>query len=172
MAETLANYIDVTKLYDYTKELADLYRDNLQNCDAVASGKLINFPYHIDFQEASLRVFFDLPEYYYYIEEGRGPTRRSEGGALFPAIQEWVRRKNITPTKGDLDSLAWAITKSIHRKGYFGLDHHGKHPLKNALDRAKQTGLIDKIRGAVVDGMGETIKVELNTLRPEYRGKV
>lgn len=170
MEEQLSNIVDVTRLYDYVKELADLYRDNLQNCDAVASGRLINFTYHIEFQQNSLRVFFDLPEYYYYIEEGRGPTRKSEGGVLYKAIREWIDRKGLTAQDGDRDGLAWAITKAIHRRGYFGIDHHGKHPLQKALTQARQEGLIDRIKLSVVDETAKNIRVELATLRPTYKG--
>ncbi len=165
MAETLDNTFDVTKLYDLTKQLADLYRNELININAVASGKLVNFTTGIDWDGEKLNVYFNLPHYWGAIEWGRRPTEKASEPHLFDAILNWVKLKGITARDGkDQTSLAWAITKKIHKQGFFGADHHGKKPLATALERARGEGLLKEIVTCVADGYGNQIQVALNTL--------
>lgn len=164
MTSQLSNQIDLTKLYDLVDELAKLYKNEIQNADAKASGQLFNFTHRIDWNGEMLKVLFSLPDYWYYLEYGRGPTHKSEGGKLIEAIRQWIRLKGIAPRDGDAESLAWAVTKAIHKRGYFGSGHHGKHLLRNAMDRAKGSGLISKISSSVVDEYNKEIKVDLADL--------
>lgn len=164
MAEQLSNTIDVTKLYDYAKELADLYRQEIQNADAKASGQLYNFQYRIEYQNNVFKVLFSLPDYWYYIEEGRGPTHKSEGGVLYKAIRQWIDIKNIVPRDGDRDSLAHAIATKIHKKGFFGENHHGKQPLEKAMAKARSQGLINEITNEIAGQLGKEVKLELSDL--------
>lgn len=171
MAEQLSNSIDVTKLYDYAKELADLYRQEIQNADAKASGQLYNFQYRIEYQNDVFKVLFSLPDYWYWLEYGRNPTQKSEGGKLYQAIRQWIDQKGLVPKDGkSRDSLAWAITKTIHREGYFKPNHHGKHLLQNALDKAKSTGVIDRLMGSVTDDYNQQIRVDLSDLNNRKKG--
>lgn len=164
MATQLSNQIDLTKLYDLVDELAKLYKNEIQNADAKASGQLFNFTHRIDWNGEMLKVIFSLPEHWYYLEHGRGPTKKSEGGKLIEAIRQWIRLKGIAPRDGDAESLAWAITQAIHKRGYFGSDHHGKHLLRNAMDRAKSTGVIDRLMESVTDDFNQQIRVDLSDL--------
>lgn len=164
MTVEMTKDIDVTKLYDLVNKLANLYRNELININAVASGKLVNFTRDIDWDGTKFTVSFNLPDHWYYIEHGRGPTNKSEGGKLIDAIRQWIRLKGITARDGDAESLAWAITQKIHKLGYFGTDHHGKQPLAKALDRAQADGTIDAIADCVADGLGNQIKVSLAEL--------
>lgn len=164
MAEQLDNNIDLTKLYDYADELAKLYKLQIQNSNSKASGQLFNFSHRIAWDGETLKILFDLPDYWYYIENGREPTKQSEGGILYPLIRKWIDVKGIVPRDGDFDGLAWAITKSIHKLGYFKPNHHGKHLLQHAIDEATQNGLISKIINSVKDDLEQPIKVSLNEL--------
>lgn len=164
MTVEMTKDIDVTKLYDLVNKLANLYRNELININAVASGKLVNFTRDIDWDGTKFTVSFNLPDYWYYLEHGRGPTHKSEGGKLIEAIRQWIRLKGITPRDGDAESLAWAVTKSIHQQGYFKPNHHGKQPLTKALERARADGTIDAIADCVADGLGNQIKVSLAEL--------
>jgi len=54
--------------------------------------------------------------------DGRKPTREgaSKGNpTLQMVILEWIRRKSIQPDKPNMtqESLSWAISKSIHKRG-------------------------------------------------------
>lgn len=163
MAE-LENNVDLTKLFDYADELAKLYKMEIQNSNSKASGELYNFTHNVTWDGATLKIVFNLPEYWYYLENGRMPTKQSEGGVLLPAIRQWIQQKGIVPRDGDVDSMAYAITRSIHKLGYFKPNHHGKHLLENAITQAQANGLVDKITKSVVDDLSKPIKVSLQDL--------
>lgn len=165
MTVEMTKDIDVTKLYDLVNKLANMYRNELVNINAVASGKLVNFTREIDWDGTKFTVSFDLPDHWYYIEHGRKKTTKGNGKELYNAILNWVKLKGITARDGkDQTSLAWAITKKIHKLGYFGTDHHGKQPLTKALERARADGTIDAIADCVADGFGNQIRVSLAEL--------
>jgi hypothetical protein len=81
---------------------------------ANASGKLYNsISYEVD--ERGLRILaFD---YAYFIEFGRGPTKSNGTGELRPKIRQWIDDKGIVPDGITKDSLAYLITRKIHREG-------------------------------------------------------
>ena len=163
MAE-LENTVNLTKLYDYADELAKMYKIEIQNADAKASGQLQAFTHNITWNGETLKLTFDLPLQWYYIENGRRPTQKSEGGVLLPIIREWIKKKGIVPRDGDFEGLAYAITKSIHKYGFFKPDHHGKHLLQHTIEQATNSGLINKIINSVKNDLEEPIKVSLADL--------
>ncbi len=67
-------------------------------------------------------------DYAEFVDAGRPPTRTKGNGQLYRSIQEWIVEKRIKDNKGrkytsrkqEVNSLAAAISKSIHRKGYKG----------------------------------------------------
>jgi len=162
---------DSTKLYQLIKDLLDAYRANIEKAQAVASGELINAAtysankWELRWKGQTLQLVLLLPEQWQYIEEGRSPTQRSEGGVLYPAILEWVKVKRIVPRPDPkthkvpkIESVAWAITKKIHKRGYFDPDHHGKHPLRTAIE---ETDIVAAFATALADQFNRIIKVEL-----------
>lgn len=173
MANKLTKDIDLTVLDDCTKELANLYRNELQNINAKATGNLQKFQYGYTWDGEKIVVYFLLPKYYGAIEDGRMPTQNDEGGVLYPAILNWVKLKGIQPDKAgeSQESIAHAITRKIHRVGFFGIDHHGRHPLMNALLRAKDEGLIQRLATSVVNMYNENIKVDLTELAEALKVK-
>lgn len=164
MPELLSSSFDVTKLYDGVAKLANLYRNELINANLVASGKLVSFTTDISWNGQQLVVYFNLPSYYIFPEEGRKKTVKADGTKLVDIIRRWIDQKGINPADGDKDSLAYAITSRIHKEGYFRPGSYGKHPLRNALDKAQNDGTIDNMVSTVTDGLGNEIKVSLNEL--------
>lgn len=163
---------DSTKLYQLIKDLLDAYRTNIENADAVASGELRDAAtyssnkWELRWKGETLQLVLLLPEYWQYIEEGRPPTQRSMGGVLYPAILEWVKVKRIVPRPDPkthkvpkIESVAWAITKKIHKRGYFDPDHHGKYPLKQAIET---TDIVKEFATALTDQFNRIIRVELS----------
>lgn len=163
------------QLYDIGKKLADLYRLEIEKAGAVATGNLKNFNYDVKLDQDTLKLVFTLPEYYYYIESGRKPTKRGEGGVLVKAIYEWIQDKGITPKpitrkngrkyQPTQKQLAYAIAKTIHREGYFRPGHHGKKPLEQAMNYGKQQGLKDQFLQTVGQMLGREIHDEILTLQ-------
>ena len=156
---------DLTAFYDDVEKLAELYRLELDRTDSVASGKLRSFTWDVDFNGTSLELFFALPSYYIFIEEGRNPTTTSEGGVLYPKIRAWVDQKGITPRHGTRDSLARAITRVIHERGYFRPPNaKGRHVLANTLKAATANGLIGQMMTSVIDPLIGSVMVDLSNL--------
>ena len=163
MAE-LSDTIDLVPLYDDVDRLAALYRDELMRCGAVATGNLVKFNTDITYDGRVIHVYFMLPQYWGAIEEGRRPTVKSEGGVLYPAIRRWLDVKSINPVGMSRDTLAHLITRKIHKLGFFGKDHHGKHPLGTAMTIAMQQGLTSELATSVADQFGKQIQVDLKGL--------
>lgn len=121
------------KLYDIGLEIALNYKNELRRKNAVASGDLINFQWDITPSENGLKLQFFLPEYWRYIEYGRRPTVNKGDGKLQEKILQWIDEKGITPKDGiSKKSLAYLITRKIHREGY-----KGRNCLQNALNDSK-----------------------------------
>lgn len=159
--------IDLTAIYDDVDKLADLYRNELINCGAVASGNLVNFPTDISYDGSTLTVSFILPRYYGAIEEGRKPTVKGGQGMLVNAIKQWLAVKSIQPIGTTRENLAYLIARKIHKMGFFGLDHHGKHPLQNAMTFAEQSGLLKGMADHIGQAIGKQTQLDIRKILTE-----
>jgi hypothetical protein len=48
---------------------------------------------------------------------GRGPTKSGGNGELYKSILQWIQEKGITPEGITIESLAFLISRKIHREG-------------------------------------------------------
>ncbi len=102
-------FIAQAKLDIRTKKVSN-YRKSPVN----ASGELDrSFEYRIT--DTGMEILAN--DYVYYLLYGRKPGRKPP----FQAIRDWIDQKGIVPNEGNtsanMDSLAWAIVKSIANKG-------------------------------------------------------
>lgn len=126
--------------------LADAYRKNLR--EHTATGKLENFTTSYSFNGDTFQVFFNLEDYWKYLEEGTKPH--------FPPInkiKQWINVKRIVPKvyKGKVptvDQLAYAICKNIAKKGT---------PPTHALANSITDDLINKICEKLFDKLTEDL---------------
>lgn len=161
---------DSTKMYQLIKDLLDAYKRNIEQADAVAHGDLRaaatyeNDSFTLRWKGETLALVLRLPEHWRWIEQGRPPTVNSEGGVLYDAILEWINVKHIVPRPDrygkvpSVSSLAYLITRKIHRRGYFDPNHQGKHLLQGAIDRVD---LINRFKSVLTDQFNRAIQVEL-----------
>ena len=106
-------------LNDFGKELADKYKRNLVNDDAIDTSKLLNsIKYIFNNNNTSFEISMEMAEYWKYVENGR------KSGKFPPisAIREWVKVKTVIPRpyNGKLpteNQLAFLIARSISKKG-------------------------------------------------------
>lgn len=151
---SLKSNIDIHEIYDYVQTLSDIYRSLLVINDAVASGKLKDFTTRVDLSDNEIKVIYNLPQYWAWVEEGRPPSTAHRPPALQPSILQWIRDKNIHASAGQDgkvptdEQLSWAITKSIHKKGY-----SGRPMLMKSLQDGKP--IIDRIVGNAAEAMGK-----------------
>ena len=110
-------------------------QENMLKNGSNASGKLVNsFKTEVKVGEDTYEVGIWLEDYWYYVNNGRGPTRSGGNGTLRKKIEEWIRVKRIVPHVGviktgkkdgkkylpTIKQLAFLITRKIHREGYKG----------------------------------------------------
>lgn len=131
MKEEFENLIRV--LQEYGNAVQELYKQNLTNENAKASGELINsVKYIYEHNGNSYSISLSLAEYWKYVEYGR------RAGAKFPpptAIKKWIEVKPILPRpmkNGKLptiNQLTYLISRKIARDGI-----KPRNILKNTLE--------------------------------------
>lgn len=110
-------------------------QENMMKNGSNASGKLVNsFRTEVKIGEDTYEVGINLEDYWYYVNNGRGPTKGGGNGSLQAKIEEWIKVKRIVPHVGTIKTgkqtgkkylptvkqLAFLITRKIHREGYKG----------------------------------------------------
>lgn len=108
---------------------------NLMSDGSNASGNLVNsFKTEVKIGDESYEVGINLADYWYWVNNGRGPTKAGGSGQLLEKIKNWIKVKKIVPHVGviktgrqkgkqylpTIDQLAYLITRKIHREGYEG----------------------------------------------------
>ena len=100
------------------KELLERYKKEIEDTGHKASGELQNSAsYKCIINGTALEVWFSLPEYWFYLENGTAPH--------FPpvsAIENWITVKRIVPNAANnriptTKQLAFVIARSISKKG-------------------------------------------------------
>ena len=122
-------------LENFASYFQNKLQENMIKNGSNASGKLVNsFRTEVKIGEDSYSVGINLEDYWYYVNNGRGPTRGGGNGGLYEKIKEWIRVKKIVPHVGTIktgkqagkqylptiNQLAFLITRKIHREGYKG----------------------------------------------------
>ena len=141
-------------------KLAELYRYQLRENDINASGKLSNFEYDIDWDDKSFRVYFNLEDYWKWVEYGRKAGKQPP----ITPIEEWIKIKPIIPKaiNGKVPTtkqLAFAISKSIGKYGT-----KPKSPLKNALNSPEATNIVSEIKNLLIKQINNEIRNEIKSI--------
>lgn len=150
-------------LTEYAKQIADEYKRQIIEADAVATGKLRDFSYRM-IQEGNLHycLYFDVPKEWAYVEDGRRPGK-------FPplrAILDWIRIKPVIPRpdkRGRVPStntLAYLISRKIALKGI-----KPRPLLKNTI--ALSDDAIKGMMDAVYQHMEDEVKLWLAPIDTE-----
>lgn len=148
--DSLIKFPNVEKvLWEFAEEVKDRYRQNLLDNGHYATGNLSN-PQNIEclvtYNNATYSVSLRLQDYWQSIEKGRPPTKNRGDGSLRRAILKWLEVKKILPTPNgkieklpipkQLESLSYAISKSIHKYGTksYRETKNGSEDLKHATE--------------------------------------
>jgi len=92
--------------------------------------------------EGDNRVQLQLPGYMQLLETGRGPTSPTAVAGdppMIQRIQQWCQAKGIP------DKAAWAIKKSIDKKGFKGISGLLTQPLGNDNINLRLNMIMDSI---------------------------
>ena len=107
-------------LIKFADRVIEIARDNLRNNNTNASGELDqSLEKIVEIGEDSFSVKISMADYWYYVENGRGPGKFPPP----PAIRKWVEIKPVTPypdSQGRIptvDQLTFLISRKISREG-------------------------------------------------------
>lgn len=119
-------------LETYGQVLEDVYREELANNNAFASGRLFDSVKHIvEVDDKTIELSLELEDYWKWVEEGRAPGKFPPLGK----IAEWIKIKPVAPypdAKGRVPSteqLAFLIGRKIAEEGT-----EGRHLLERSIE--------------------------------------
>lgn len=165
MAETYQN-IDITSLFDVSKQIADLIRQNYLKEKISPNGKLANFTWKVSYDGNLYQLQLMLPPEWYWVEFGRRPSQKMPP---VDKIEEWVKNNlgtdKLVPKGSNKDitrdtkQIAFAIAKKIQKKGFYSPNHHGLHVIEKSLNEADP--LVDKLYNIITQKMNAQVHKEI-----------
>lgn len=145
------------------EKVTDTMIDTLISKGKLATGDLVAGIQHtetFDQQDNEYVTTIKIPGYGRYVNEGRRP------GAKMPPVQpilEWIRVRRIRTPQYTQPQLAWAIAKSISKKGIKPTPF-----IENSIEFAL-TNFQDEIRAGLVEGLTKDLAVMLEFDFPEAK---
>jgi len=125
--------------------------NSMQANGRIGSGQTIQ---QILIVEGDDKVQLQLPGFMMVIENGRGPKGKNavQGNPpMIQRIQSWCQAKGIS------DKLAWAIKKSIDKKGYPGKPGIISGPLSADNINSRLNPILDEMASSVAKELATTI---------------
>ena len=152
------------------KRAADKYRKILETDGIKATGGMQEFTTEFELNDEKFVLYFNMPEYWKYVEYGRRPGK-------FPpinAIENWIKIKGIVPRaiKGKVPStktLAFLIARSIAKHGTiqrFG--YGGEHGISKLVMDPEMDSIIKDIKLAIIMEVDRQITEEWNNTLSEF----
>ena len=146
----MAISIDTDILQSFAARFIQDLRESMDSSGVTASGNF-NRSLTADITANSVTVLG--ARYAGAIELGRKPTSGGGNGELRKAIRSWIDDKGINPADISKDSLAFIITRKIHREGtklYRGTDSYGRTKPSRVITGVIEDGRIEKLAKSVV----------------------
>ena len=130
--------LNTTDIRNICQQIADVYRNKMNNAGYDPNGELMKFTWVTELNGNLFELYFNLPDYFDYAENGRRPGK-------FPppdAILKWIQFKQLVPRTHNgrvptTNQLVYLISKKIAEKGT-----QGKHLLQQTIDETYNT-LVD-----------------------------
>ncbi len=125
------------------------FKEELEVQVTPTTGKILGLPYALQ------------------LDEGRKPTTSGGDGKLLKAIKKWVVDKGVVNNiKGDISvsSLAFLITRKIHREGWKREGHGGVNLVSNIVTDKRMQDIIDKIGNAMTLSFVSKLEKEFKTI--------
>lgn len=160
----MTDLTDIKDIKDICQQIVDVYKAKMEQADYNKQGKLYNFTWVAEMQGSYFQIYFNLPDYWEYAENGRGPTVKKNGpGDVLAAIKKWIQIKHLVPSSRNgkvptTEQLAYAITKKIHKEGF-----EGKHLLQATIDETYDT-LVDRLVEAIADKIENELEKEIDNI--------
>lgn len=160
--------LNLTELYDLADEAVNYYHQQVKNVGAIGYNKgLLNSTANVKVNGSVVSLYFELPEYYYYVENGRKPSANiTNPPVVYNEILKWVKAKGIMGwlnSRGKemtQEQIASAVYHSIMKKGYTG-----KKPLENAVTQIKQSNIPKRMADIIGEQFSKDLHNELMKLK-------
>ena len=153
--------IKIIGILEICNQIADIYRKKMDAADYNKQGDLYNFKWTTEWKDNLFEVYFDLPQYFHFAENGRRPGK-------FPppdAILKWVQFKRLVPRPGrdgkvpSTNQLVYLISRKIATKGT-----EGKHLFEKTLDDPNLDNLANKLVELITAEFEKEIEKYIETL--------
>lgn len=133
--------IKIIGISEICNQIADIYRKKMDAASYDKNGELYNFKWTTEWKDNLFELYFELPQYFPFAENGRRP------GKMPPVnkILQWIEFKHLVPRSNNgrvptTKQLAFAISKHIALHGT-----EGKHLFEKTLDDPNLDNLADKL---------------------------
>ena len=141
------------------QQIADIYKNKMQDAGYDPQGELMRFTWETEYKGNIFALYFVLPDYWYYAENGRKPGR-------FPppdAILKWIQFKRLVPTSRNgkvptTKQLVFLISRKIATEGT-----KGKPLLQQTIDEA-YNGLVDRLAEALANELEKDIEKDIENI--------
>ena len=132
-------------------QISNQYREALK--ERRAGGRLQSFTTEIEINDEHFKVYFNLEDYWKYVEYGRNPGKMPP----ISVIENWIRIKPIVPNPingkvPDTRQLAFLISRHIGEYGTYAY-----YPLHNTLTSQDVDSLISAIKQEIIKQIGKYI---------------
>ena len=153
--------IKIIGVTEICNQIADIYRKKMDAAGYDKNGELYNFKWTTEWKDNLFEVYFDLPPYFHFAENGRRPGK-------FPppdAILKWIQFKRLVPRPGrdgkvpSTNQLVYLISRKIATKGT-----EGKHLFEKTLDDQNLDNLADKLVELITAEFEKEIEKYIETL--------
>lgn len=157
----MENPIKIIGVTEVCNQIADIYRKKMDAANYNKQGELYNFKWTTEWKDNLFEVYFDLPPYFPFAENGRRPGK-------FPppdVILKWIQFKRLIPRPGrdgkvpSTNQLVYLISRKIATKGT-----EGKHLFEKTLDDPNLDNLADKLVGLITTELEKEIEKYIETL--------
>ena len=148
-----------SSIKDICQQIADIYKNKMQDAGYDPQGALMRFTWETEYKGNIFALYFVLPEYWYYAENGRKPGR-------FPppdAILKWIQFKRLVPTSRNgkvptTKQLVFLISRKIATEGT-----KGKPLLQQTIDET-YNGLVDRLAEAIANELEKDIAKDIEQI--------
>lgn len=143
-----------TEIRNICEQIAQVYRDKMINAGYDPNSELMRFTWVAEYNGNLFGLYFNLPDYYIFAENGRKPGK-------FPppdAILKWIQVKRLIPRPGrdgkipSTNQLVYLISRKIALHGT-----EGKHLLQQTIDETYDN-LVDRLVEAIADKIENEIE--------------